>query len=170
MMTVEPGWVEQLYVDPQWRGRGLGDRFVELAKQRQPGGLELWTFQVNTPACRFYERHGFVEVERTDGAGNEEHVPDLRMVWEGRDPVAFLRAQVDEADADLAAVLARRAALTARIQEHKAVGGHDGRDPAREEEIVQRLAARAPALGVRGWRRVVDAVITASLEAAERGR
>ncbi|MEI8238124.1 MAG: GNAT family N-acetyltransferase, partial [Actinomycetota bacterium] len=65
------GWIEQLYLDPSWLGRGLGDRFVRLAKERSSDGLELWTFQANEPAQRFYERHGFVEEERTEGAGNE---------------------------------------------------------------------------------------------------
>ena len=73
--------IEQLYLDPAWRGRGLGGRLVELAKQRRPDGLELWTFQVNGPAQRFYVRHGFIEVERTDGSDNEEHEPDVRYVW-----------------------------------------------------------------------------------------
>jgi ribosomal protein S18 acetylase RimI-like enzyme len=68
-------------VDPDWRGRGIGDRFVRLAKERRPGGLSLWTFQVNKPAQRFYERHGFTEVDRTDGSGNEEHEPDIRYAW-----------------------------------------------------------------------------------------
>lgn len=73
--------LEQLYLDPPWRGRGLGDRLVELAKRRRPGGLALWTFQVNEPAQRFYERHGFLAVERTDGTNNEEREPDVRYVW-----------------------------------------------------------------------------------------
>lgn len=73
--------LKQLYLDPAWRGRGLGDRFMSLAKQRQPDGLALWTFQVNTAAQRFYERHGFIEVERTDGLCNEEREPDVRYVW-----------------------------------------------------------------------------------------
>ncbi|WP_370379005.1 N-acetyltransferase family protein [Catenulispora sp. GAS73] len=73
--------LEQLYLDPSWRGRGLGDRFVDLAKRRRPDGLGLWTFQVNLAAQRFYRRHGFVEVERTDGAGNEEREPDVRFIW-----------------------------------------------------------------------------------------
>ncbi|GAA3106145.1 GNAT family N-acetyltransferase [Streptosporangium carneum] len=81
MMVLDGGHLDQLYLDPSWRGRGIGDRLVELAKRRSPEGLELWTFQVNTPAHRFYERHGFVEAERTDGSGNEEREPDIRYVW-----------------------------------------------------------------------------------------
>ena len=57
------GWIEHLYLDPAWMGRGLGERFVELAKERCRRGLQLWTFQVNEPARRFYERHGFVAEE-----------------------------------------------------------------------------------------------------------
>ena len=29
----------------------------------------------------FYAREGFVEVDWTDGAGNEEHEPDVRCRW-----------------------------------------------------------------------------------------
>jgi len=83
LMVLSPGDLDQLYLDPRWRGRGVGDRLVALAKERSPGGLELWTFQVNGPACRFYERHGFVAVERTDGRANEEREPDVRYVWSG---------------------------------------------------------------------------------------
>ena len=75
------GWIEQLYVDPAWLGRGLGDRFVQLAKERVPDGLQLWTFQVNEPARRFYQRHGFIAEQFTDGAGNEERAPDVRYHW-----------------------------------------------------------------------------------------
>ena len=73
--------IEQLYLLPDWTGRGIGSRLVGLAQARRPDGLELWTFQVNTGARRFYERHGFRAVELTDGSGNEEHEPDVRYVW-----------------------------------------------------------------------------------------
>src|SRR5688500_15448528 len=44
MMVLGDGaLLSQLYLDPGWRGKGLGDRFVALAKERRPGGLELWT-------------------------------------------------------------------------------------------------------------------------------
>jgi GNAT superfamily N-acetyltransferase len=82
VLALSDGWLDQLYLDPDCRGQRLGDRFVALAKSRQPRGLQLWTFQVNEPARRFYRRHGFVEVERTDGAGNEEREPDVRLAWE----------------------------------------------------------------------------------------
>jgi ribosomal protein S18 acetylase RimI-like enzyme len=63
-------------------GRGLGDEFMRLVRQRQPGELQLWAFQSNTRARRFYEHHGFAAVEFTDGAGNEERWPDVRYLAE----------------------------------------------------------------------------------------
>ncbi|MEV0181386.1 GNAT family N-acetyltransferase [Streptomyces sp. NPDC050625] len=81
VMVLDEGLLSQLYLDPGWRGRGLGDRFMAVAKERRPRGLTLWTFQVNKPAHRFYERHGFVAAEFTDGSDNEEREPDVRYVW-----------------------------------------------------------------------------------------
>lgn len=81
LLVLDDDQLSQLYLDPDWRGRGIGDRCVHLAKRRRPDGLSLWTFQVNKPAHRFYERHGFVAVEYTDGSGNEEREPDVRYVW-----------------------------------------------------------------------------------------
>jgi GNAT superfamily N-acetyltransferase len=81
VMVLDGDWVGQLYVDPAWTRKGLGARFLELAKRRQPGGLQLWTFASNVRAQRFYERHGFTVQERTDGSGNEERAPDLRYAW-----------------------------------------------------------------------------------------
>lgn len=81
LLSLLPGWVDQLYVDPSAQGRGLGRALLVHAMRRQPDGLELWTFQANEHARRFYARNGFAEVELTDGAGNKEHQPDVRMAW-----------------------------------------------------------------------------------------
>jgi GNAT superfamily N-acetyltransferase len=81
LLVLDGPELEQLYLDPAWRGQGLGDRFVDLAKRLRPDGLSLWAFQVNAGARRFYERHGFVAVEHSDGLRNEEREPDVRYVW-----------------------------------------------------------------------------------------
>ncbi|MEU9375989.1 GNAT family N-acetyltransferase [Streptomyces sp. NPDC048255] len=82
VMVLKGAELKQLYLAPAWRGRGLGNRFMDLAKRQQPDGLTLWAFQVNTSAQRFYERHGFTAVERTDGRRNDEHEPDVRYIWQ----------------------------------------------------------------------------------------
>jgi len=81
VLVLDDDWVDQLYVHPGWAGRGLGSRLVELAKSRRPEGLQLWTFVTNASARRFYERHGFTVAETTDGSDNEEHEPDMRLIW-----------------------------------------------------------------------------------------
>ena len=80
MLVLEPGWIDQLYVDPAATGIGLGSRLVDLAKAADPDGLDLWTFQANTGARRFYERHGFLAVATT-GGDNEEGAPDVQYHW-----------------------------------------------------------------------------------------
>jgi GNAT superfamily N-acetyltransferase len=80
LAVVEPDVVGHLYVRSEHTGRGLGTRLLEVAKGRFPEGLQLWAFQSNLDALRFYEQHGFVPVEHTDG-DNEEGAPDVRMVW-----------------------------------------------------------------------------------------
>jgi GNAT superfamily N-acetyltransferase len=81
VLVLDGDWVDQLYVDPGSTGMGLGSHLVDLAKSRRPAGLQLWTFVTNTKARRFYEHHGFVVAETTDGSANEEKAPNIRFVW-----------------------------------------------------------------------------------------
>jgi GNAT superfamily N-acetyltransferase len=81
LMALSDTMVEQLYVTPEWMGRGVGRRMIDLAKERRPDGLELWCFQVNRRAREFYERNGFEPVRFGDGSGNEEHQPDVLYRW-----------------------------------------------------------------------------------------
>ncbi len=81
LMALAPGWLEQLYVAADRLGEGIGGGLLALAKERQPDGLLLWTFQVNERARRFYERNGFVVVQFGDEAKNEERQPDVQYEW-----------------------------------------------------------------------------------------
>ena len=81
MMEVAPGELDQLYVRPDRLGEGIGRRLLEVARERSPDGLTLYTFQVNDRARRFYERNGFVADWFGDGSANEERQPDVRYVW-----------------------------------------------------------------------------------------
>jgi len=75
------GWLEQLYVDPAHHNGGAGTALLARVMKEHTEGFQLWTFQANAGARRFYERHGFVAAEFTDGANNEENTPDVRYVW-----------------------------------------------------------------------------------------
>ena len=156
-------WLDDLYVVPAHAGQGVGSALLDLAKAQRPSGFCLWVFEMNTPARGFYERHGLVNLERTDGDGNEEKSPDIRMAWPGADPLRFFRGLIDEVDEQLGDLLTRRAALTRAVQQHK---GEPTRDPEREAEIAASLARRAPALGHERISRIVYAIITESIDAA----
>lgn len=73
------GWLTHLYLMPDQRGRGLGSALVEQVRFAVDGPIDLWVFEDNQDARAFYAARGFVEVERTDGSGNEEKQPDVRM-------------------------------------------------------------------------------------------
>ena len=74
--------VRQLYTRPDRIGRGAGTQLIEAAKSSGVAALDLWCFQANTRARRFYEARGFRAIRFTDGAQNEERTPDVRYRWE----------------------------------------------------------------------------------------
>jgi GNAT superfamily N-acetyltransferase len=80
-------WLDALYVLPEAQGEGIGSALLDVAKSVRPAGFSLWVFESNTSARAFYARHGLVEREHTDGSGNEERSPDLRMEWVPRESV-----------------------------------------------------------------------------------
>ena len=81
--ALHDGWLEHLYIAPAHQGRGAGQALLALAMARNPTGLQLYTFQRNARARRFYEAHGFVAEWFGDGAENEEGEPDVRYRWPG---------------------------------------------------------------------------------------
>jgi|SRR5688572_13701304 len=57
-------YVEELVVDTEFRGKGVGSalmmRAIEWAKEQHFPGVTLETQDNNVPACKFYEKCGFV--------------------------------------------------------------------------------------------------------------
>lgn len=167
--NLTPTWLDGLYVAPSGQRSGIGSALLDLAKSLRPDGFGLWVFEVNEPARAFYARHGLVCLERTDGSANEEHAPDIKMVWPGVDPLAYYRSLIDDVDLVLGDLLARRAALTRAVRDHKLATSamtDPARDRAREQEIVARVSAIASDLGPERVERIMHAVITESIDAA----
>ena len=79
-VAFRPDFIEHLFVRPDVQGSGLGLRLLAKAMEGS-AELSLWTFQENVRARRFYERRGFVVVVETDGADNEEKLPDVLYRW-----------------------------------------------------------------------------------------
>jgi GNAT superfamily N-acetyltransferase len=70
-------WIDQLYVRPGWAGKGVGTTLLEHAHRQLARPIRLYSFQANLGARRFYERHGYVAIDFTDGGSNEERCPDV---------------------------------------------------------------------------------------------
>ena len=168
---LEGEWLDLILVHPDRPARGVGAALLDLVKSLRPHGFGLRVHQVNDRARAFYLRNGLVELERTDGSSYLDAEPDLQMAWLGDDPLGYLRRRIDAVDDELAVLLARRTALTAAVQDHKAAAGEyageRGRDAEREAEIVARMAHQVPELGPEGLARVMHAVIEESLAAWE---
>lgn len=166
-------WVDDLYVDPERQRRGIGTLLLDVVRARRPDGFGLWVLVDNAAARAFYAARGLVELERTDGSHAADGRPEVHLAWPGEDPLGHLRDAIDEVDDELALLLARRFALAAAVQDHKAahagVGGEQARDATREAEIVQRMAGLAPGVEPsrvgRVMRVVLDEGITAWHEA-----
>jgi putative acetyltransferase len=73
-------WISHLFVHPDHQGQGLGSDLLAhaMADQRD---RQLWTFEKNVRARKFYEANGWVLAEITDGLGNERKEPEVRYVW-----------------------------------------------------------------------------------------
>jgi ribosomal protein S18 acetylase RimI-like enzyme len=65
------GVLDQLFITPDAKGRGIGTRLLELARTEMSGGFRLRAAEANRHACAFYEsrglRHGRLEPHPTFG-------------------------------------------------------------------------------------------------------
>jgi ribosomal protein S18 acetylase RimI-like enzyme len=79
-MASKPASVSQLYVRVENIGQGIGTTLLRLAKAESEGSLWLYTFAQNRNARRFYERSGFVELERE--SENMYKLEAIKYGWE----------------------------------------------------------------------------------------
>lgn len=70
-------WIDQLYVLPGWTGRDIGSKLLQNAQRLLARPINLYTFQQNLRARRFYESHGYQAVKFSNGENNEERCPDV---------------------------------------------------------------------------------------------
>jgi putative acetyltransferase len=81
MCAFRIGWIDHLYVHPGYQRTGIGAALLRKAKDANDR-LELWAFQRNENALRFYESQGFQLERTTDGRDNEEGEPDALYGWQ----------------------------------------------------------------------------------------
>ena len=71
--------VSQLHVQVGLHRQGTGSALLALSKAQSTGSPWLYAFTENTRACRFYEKHGFVAVER--GFEPVWQLEDVKYSW-----------------------------------------------------------------------------------------
>ena len=84
-LAMKGSYLDRLYVDPLDWHKGWGRRFIRLAKELSPIGLELHTHQENRAACALYESEGFRAV-RFGTSPPPESAPDVEYHWQ---PTSF---------------------------------------------------------------------------------
>ncbi|HRN95844.1 MAG TPA: GNAT family N-acetyltransferase [Candidatus Levybacteria bacterium] len=80
---IQNNHVNHLYIDRSFQNQGIGKLLLDHAKSLYLDGLELWVFEENKDAIRFYEKEGFILTEKRDihTTSNEENLPDRRYQW-----------------------------------------------------------------------------------------
>lgn len=73
-------WLDHLYVLPEFQSRGVGSMLLRHC-QAQSVELQLWTFQQNCGASRFYEAHGFDLIRTTENPESNDKEPDALYHW-----------------------------------------------------------------------------------------
>src|SRR6185437_9055521 len=82
--VIDGGWLEHLYVHPSRFNTGTGAKLFRQAAMQHPQGFQLWVFQQDTGARRFFERQGCALVRLTDGQDNDEKLLVALYLWPGK--------------------------------------------------------------------------------------
>lgn len=74
--------VEMLFLDPRWRGQGIGTRLLDHARELR-GALTVDVNEHNPQAHGFYRRYGFTDVGRSPLDGQGRPFPLIHMALHG---------------------------------------------------------------------------------------
>lgn len=80
LIALEPPWIRQFAVFPEYQRQGIGTALLRKVRERSPTELRLFTFQRNEGARAFYERHGFAAVAFGVSPAPELE-PDVEYRW-----------------------------------------------------------------------------------------
>lgn len=80
MLALQTPWIRQFAVFPENQRRGVGTGLLRRARELSPDELRLFTFQRNTAARAFYEKHGFSAVAFGTSPAPELE-PDVEYRW-----------------------------------------------------------------------------------------
>lgn len=72
--------IDQLFVGLDVQRQGVGTALLAKARERSPDQLRAYTFQKNSPARAFFEKHGF-QIVRAGVSPPPENEPDLEYIW-----------------------------------------------------------------------------------------
>ncbi|MFS8203991.1 N-acetyltransferase family protein [Streptomyces sp. CWNU-52B] len=79
--ALEGDMLDHLYLRPDVRRQGIGTLLLDEVRRHSPDGVSLHVFEQNTDARAFYERHGFIVLDTSDGSRNMENLPDMTLRW-----------------------------------------------------------------------------------------
>ena len=79
-MAMNKDFIDQLYIDPGFQRRGIGQALLNFARERSSDHVWLYTLQINIGARAFYEKNGFV-AEKFGSSPPPENEPDVEYHW-----------------------------------------------------------------------------------------
>ena len=80
VLALEVPWIRQFAIFPEFQRQGVGTALLRKARECSPAELRLFTFQRNTAARAFYEKHGFSRVAFGISPAPELE-PDVEYRW-----------------------------------------------------------------------------------------
>lgn len=80
LLALRDDLIDQLFVGVDVQRQGVGAALLAKARERSPDQLRAYTFQKNSAARRFFEKHGF-QIVRAGISPPPENEPDLEYAW-----------------------------------------------------------------------------------------